>query len=183
MCGSDKKKDIAKHQNDNYMWEVNSYDFVAAYGKQKGKKIEEFKNYLPCKLSEFMAYLEDSGRVNISLECHDIKEITEKAASSVQGSDGGTGVEETRYEVKSTEDCLFLPKSVPAKSKPVKANAGSAMDFSQWNFKTRLHKLGRLKLVMTMHYDEEANSIIPVKPMVYLVAPIKMKKGDFVLLG
>ena len=88
-----------------------------------------------------------------------------------------------RSKVKSTEDRLFLPKSVLAKSKPNKGNAASAMDFSQWNFAARTHKLGRVKLVMTMHFDEEANSIIPVKPMVYLVAPIKMKKGDFVLLG
>ena len=88
-----------------------------------------------------------------------------------------------RSKVKSTEDRLFLPKSVLAKSKPNKGNAASAMDFSMWNFAARTHKLGRVKLVMTMHFDEEANSIIPVKPMVYLVAPIKMKKGDFVLLG
>ena len=83
LCGSDKKKDIAKHQNGNYMWEVNSYDFIAAFGKQQNKNIEEYKNYLPCKLSEFMAHLEDNGRVNISLECHAINEITEKPASSV----------------------------------------------------------------------------------------------------
>ena len=57
------------------------------------------------------------------------------------------------------------------------------MDFSQWDFPKRIHKFGRLKLVMTMHYDEEANSIIPVKPMVYLTHPIKMSKGTFVLLG
>ena len=78
---------------------------------------------------------------------------------------------------------MFLPKPVPAKSKPNKGNAASAMDFSQWDFKACTHTLGRVKLIMTMHYDDEANSIIPVKPMVYLVAPIKMKKGDFVLLG
>ena len=57
------------------------------------------------------------------------------------------------------------------------------MNISQWNFAARTHKLGRVKLVMTMHFDEEANSIIPAKPMVYLVAPVEMKKGDFVLLG
>ena len=31
-----------------------------------------------------------------------------------------------------------------------------------------------LRQAMTIHYDEEANSIIPAKPMLY---PIKMKKG------
>jgi len=115
------------------------------------------------------------------MECHEITEITvSAAASSVQGPPDGA---EIRYEVKSTEDCLFLPKPMPAKSKPSKANAASAMDFSQWNFPERTHKLGRVKLVMTMHFDEDANTIVPVKPMVYLTHPIKMKKGDFVLLG
>lgn len=98
-------------------------------------------------------------------------------------SAGPNDVEETRYEVKSSEDCLSLPKAVPAKSKPSKGNAASAMDFSQWNFPEHTHKLGRVKLMMALHHDEEANSIIPVKPMVYLTVPIKMKKGDFVLLG
>ena len=114
------------------------------------------------------------------MECHDIAEIKggpENPGPEVQGA------EEIRYEIKSTEDCLFLPKPVPAKSKPSRANAASTMDFSQWNFAERIHKLGRIKLVMTMHYDEEANTIIPVKPMVYVVHPIKMKKDSFVLLG
>ena len=78
---------------------------------------------------------------------------------------------------------MFLPKPMPAKKRVSKANAASAMDFSQWDFPKRIHKFGRLKLMMTMHYDEEANSIIPVKPMVYLTHPIKMSKGTFVLLG
>ena len=67
------------------MWEVDSYDFIAAFGTQKGKKVEEYKSYLPCKLSEFVAHVEDNGRVNLTLGCHDIQEITEQAASSVQG--------------------------------------------------------------------------------------------------
>ena len=182
LCGSERKKDIAKFKNEHYMWEVNSYDFVGAFGFQKGKAVEEYKHYRPSKLSEFMAHLEDKGRVNVSMECHSIKEITESTPASVQGP-SVPGSEEIRYEIKSTEDCLFHPKAVPAKNKPSRANAGSAMDFSKWIFKQATHKLGRVKLMPTMHYDEEANSIIPVKPMVYLTHPIKMSKGTFVLLG
>ena len=114
-----------------------------------------------------MAYLEDKGRAKVTLECHDIKEIKTSTPASVEGP-SVQGVEEVRYEIKSIEDCLFLAKSVPAKNKPSKANAASTMDFSQLDFPKRIHKLGRVKLVMTMHYDEEANSIIPVKPMLYL---------------
>merc|ERR1712039_1144758 len=72
LCGAEKKKEIAKFKQGNYMWEVNSYDFFAAFGEKKGKSHEEYKKYRPCKLSEFMAYLEDKGRVNISMECHRI---------------------------------------------------------------------------------------------------------------
>ena len=179
LCGSENKKIIAKNKNANYMWEVDSYDFEGAFGYVKNKSVEEFKDYRPSKLSDFMAYLEEKGKAKVSLECHDIKEIK---TSSVDGPPV-QGVEEVRYEIKSTEDCLFLAKPVPAKNKPSKANAASTMDFSQWDFPKRIHKLGRVKLVMTMHYDEEANSIIPVKPMLYLTHPIKMKKGTWVLLG
>ena len=136
---------------------------------------------MPCKLSEFMAFLEDKGRVNFGIECHVMKE------ESVQAGNPETlaavGAEATRFEIKSSEDCLFLPKALPAKAKPSKANAASAMDFAQWLFKQGSHKLGRLRVVPAMNFDEDSNSIIPVKPIVYLTAPIKMKKGDFVLLG
>ena len=45
LCGSERKKDIAKHRKDNYMWEVTSFDFIAAFGSQKGKQVEEYKDY------------------------------------------------------------------------------------------------------------------------------------------
>ena len=45
-----------------------------------------------------------------------------------------------------------------AKSMPIKAHVASAMNC-----------------------DREANSIIPVKPMVYLPVPVQMKKGNAVL--
>ena len=182
LCGTERKKDIAKFKNENYMWEVKNFDFEAAFGSQKGKSVDEYKNYRPSKLSEFMAHLEDKGKAKVTMECHEIKEIKESVPASVQGP-GVPGAEEIRYEVTSSEDCLFLPKTVPAKSKPSRANAASTMDFSQWNFAEGTHKLGRVKLMMTIHYDEESNSMIPVKPMVYLTHPIKMTKGSFVLLG
>ena len=183
LCGTERKKDIAKHKNQNYMWEMNSLDFLGAFSWQKNpKEIEPFKDHRPCKLSEFMTHLEDKGRVNFRIECHDLAEISESSGPTVPGQEV-SGTQVTKFELKSSEDCLFLPKPLPAKSKPSKANAASGMDLSKWNFPGRTHTDGRVKMEMAMSYDEEANSIIPVKPMVYLVAPVKMKKGDFVLLG
>ena len=117
--------------------------------------------------------MEDQGKAKFNIECHELQEITQQCQD----------VSEVTYKVKVSENCLFLPKALPAKSKPSKANAGSAMNFSQWNFKERQHNLGRVKMMMAMNFDEEANSIIPVKPMVYLTESIKMKKGQFILLG
>ena len=57
------------------------------------------------------------------------------------------------------------------------------MDFSKWDFKECIHKLGRVTVVMGMSFGEEATAIILVKPMVFLTAPIEMIEGDFVLLG
>ena len=174
ICGSDRKKDIAKHKAENYMWCVDNMDFLGVFACQKGKaETNIFNNHSPSKLSDFMRHLEDQGKAKFNIECHELQEITQ------QGQD----VSEVTYKVKVSENCLFLPKALPAKSKPSKANAGSAMNFSQWNFKERQHNLGRVKMMMAMNFDEEANSIIPVKPMVYLTESIKMKKGQFILLG
>ena len=37
----------------------------------------------------------------------------------------------------------------------------------------------RAKMEMAMHVDEEATSLIIVKPMVYLTVPAHMEKGNF----
>ena len=127
-------------------------------------------------------HLDDNRRVNFRIEWHDLTEISATSGPKVRGQeDQGTQV--TKLELKSCEDCLLLPKVLPAKSKPSKANAASAMDFVQWNFKERMRKFGRTRMEMAMHVDEEANSTSLVKPMVCLTVPVKMKKGKFVLLG
>ena len=78
---------------------------------------------------------------------------------------------------------MFLRKDLPGQSKPNEANAASAMGFSQWNFNERTRRWGRVKMRTAMNVDEEANSIIPVKPMVLLTVPVKMQHDKFVLLG
>ena len=40
-----------------------------------------------------------------------------------------------------------------------------------------------VQMLMAMHFEEDAKSIIPIKPMVYLTVPVKMKKGTSVRLG
>ena len=120
-----------------------------------------------------MAHLEDQGKVNFRIECHNLKEVTTEAE----------GQKVVLYEVEASEECLFLAKALPAKTKAVKANAGSLMTFASWDFKNLAHTAGRVRMVPGLAYDDEHNSIIPVKPVIFLTHPIKMKKGDVVRLG
>ena len=124
-----------------------------------------------------MSHLEDKGRVKYTIECHSLTETAGESGPAVPGQ------EVPSYQVKPSEDCLFLPKALPPKSKPSKGSAASAMDFSQWDFQKCTHNLGGVKMVVAMNFDEGANTIIPVKPVVYLTEPINMEKGDFILLG
>ena len=88
-----------------------------------------------------------------------------------------------KFEIGPSDDCLFLAKGLPPRSKVSKGNAASAMDLSKWDLPNLSHASNRIKMVMPLTYDSEHNAIIPGKPAVFLTAPIKMKKGDFVLLG
>eukprot|EP00972_Heterocapsa_arctica_P077335 11406090-Heterocapsa_arctica.AAC.1 len=134
---------------------------------------EPYKKFSPSTMSEFMAHLEDHGKINFKIECHSLKEVTTEV----------DGHEVTKYEVEAAEECLFLAKVLPTKTKAVKANARSLMKFSGWDFKNLTHQAGRVRMVPGLAYDEEHNTIIPVKPIIFLTHPIKMKKGDVVRLG
>ena len=37
LCGSETKKDIAKHNKETYVWELSDFDFIAAFGTQRGE--------------------------------------------------------------------------------------------------------------------------------------------------
>ena len=64
-----------------------------------------------------------------------------------------------------------------------KSNAVSCMDFSQWNFVDLTHKKARVKLIPSLSFSAELKSIVPAKPALYLIDPVKVKKGEVVLLG
>ena len=68
-------------------------------------------------------------------------------------------LEEERRQIKE-ENEAYLEWALMERRK---ANAASAMDCSQCVVSCCSHKLGRLKLVMAMHYAEEANAIILAK--------------------
>jgi hypothetical protein len=151
-----------------------SLDYEASFSTQKkGQDPEPYNKFSPATLSDFVAHLEDQGAINFCIACHNLKEITTEA-------EGQTVV---LYEVEASEECLFLAKALHAKTKAATANAGSLMTFAGWDFKNLTHTAGRVRMVPGLAYDYEHNSIIPVKPVIFLTHPIKMKKGDVVRLG
>ena len=112
-----------------------------------------------------MTHSEDKSNVNFRIDCHDPTEISEASGLAVPGIEAQCRQVST-LELKTSEACLLLPKALIGKSKPSKANAASAMDFSQWNGNERTHQVGRVNMSISMNLDEEANPIILVEPMV-----------------
>jgi len=132
-----------------------------------------WNKHQPAKLQEFLDHLESEGKTNIKMECHRLTETTKE----VQGQ------RSTTLQIAVEEDCMFLAKPLPKNTKPSKGNAGSAMTLDEWDFPQGVHKLGRLCLKECMVYDSDLNSIILMKPAIFLTVPVKMAKGDIICLG
>jgi hypothetical protein len=172
LCGSENAKDIAKHKAKQYLWDMKDSKFEAACSINLAKSGDEpFQGHKPCTLETFIKHLEDQNFHNFSIECHNLKEVKEK------------GSEVHSWSISNSEDCLFLARPMPAKGKVDKWNLGSKMSFAEWDFPNLTHKLGRLRLLPGICFKEECNQIIPVKPIIYLKHPVKVKKDQFVLLG
>ena len=124
-------------------------------------------------MADFLVDLEGKGKVNIKIECHKL----EDSQAEVQG------LPVTTYKISSVEDCLFVAKTLPPRVKMSKSNAVSCMDFSQWNFVNLTHKRGRVKLIPGLSFSDEHKAIVPVKPAMYVTEPVKVQKGEVVLLG
>ena len=98
--------EITKHKNQNFRWEIRSLDFVGVFSWQKKPDKEPDEDNRPCKLSEFTMHLEDKSMVNFRIECHDLTEFLETSAPGEEVQ----GTQVPKFELKSFEDCLFLPK-------------------------------------------------------------------------
>ena len=163
------------------MWVMKTVEYEAIFSSMLKDTETVFKDGKPCTLNAFLNHLDETGKVGVQVECHELKEVPK--ADAVQGSTQCDAVEGPVYEISCGEDCLFHAKALPARTKATKLNAGSTMDFSQWNFKDQVHKLGRLRLVPCLTHEGVANAIVPLKPAILLTHPVKVKKGDIVLLG
>ena len=60
--------DITKHNNHNYMWEMNSLDLVGVFSWQKTQDQEPYRDHRPCKLSEFMPHVVEKCRVKSRID-------------------------------------------------------------------------------------------------------------------
>ena len=86
------------------------------------------------------------------------------------------------YKIESVEECVFNPKPLLDKHKVNKANAGSRLNFAEWDFEKGTHTMNHIYMCMCLEFDESENTIKPARPGVFLVKPIKIKKGDITQL-
>ena len=176
LCGQEKKKDIARSKGKGFHYAITSMDFLASFTLTRASDKGAASSFplKPSKLGRFLYHLEEENFSGFSVECHTLTEET-------RASNGDA--EKCGYAIQVAEECIFLPKQLPQKQKVTKLTAGSAMDFSEWNFPQGTHSLGRLHFVMGLDFDEAENSIRPSRPGVWLTKPIKLRKATAVLLG
>ena len=174
FCGDEKKSEISKRKSKNYMWQMKDIQFIVSCSVVRStptnKEPEPFQNHKPTPVNDFLKFIENSGFHNYSVECHNLKEI------HVAG-------EEMAFGISNSEDCMFLSKPLPAKTAVSKFNLGSKMDFAEWDFPSLKHNLKRVYLVPGLCFEESVNTIVPVKPWIFLTKPVKLMKGQCVLLG
>ena len=87
--------------------------------------------------------------MNFRIECHDLNENSENSGLAAPEPDV-QGTQLTEFELMPFEDCLFSPQAWPANSKPIKANAASAVDFSQWKHQTAYAQVGPASMDIAM---------------------------------
>ena len=197
LCASTPadKKEMQRSRAKCFPFALNSMDYMATFSvcRSSTKPGQESKpfNPKPITLGTFVYYLEEQNFTAFTVECHTLKE-EKQAVAGVQGSgsaaqgSGSTPKEtQTNYVIQPTEECLFLPKGLPQnqKHKMTRFNAGSSLQHDEWDFQKGTHTKGLLQIVMSLEYNEEENSIIPLKPAVFLVDSIKVSKGKWYQLA
>lgn len=197
MCGTENKKDIARFKSKSIEWNMTSMEYRASFSiVQDNQKARPFP-VQPMQLGQFLYFLEEENFSGFGIECHSLAEGKDQGpgskdqapASKVQaeGKVQGPGSQESApsasYSIEQVEECIFLPKALATKMKMKKENAGSCLDFTLWDFPSMSHASGRVEIIMHLEFKESENTILPQKPGIYLKAPIKVKKGDFILLA
>ncbi len=166
-----EKRTIAKFKSKMQPVVLTSVESVAHFSLST-KKQDKFRT-APCCAKEFLTTLEELGFAGFTMECHNL-------VQSVQ-----QGQRSTAFTLQPSGECFFHPLAFPAKKEtvPKRDNVGSKMDFAKWTFPEGKHELGHVKLVPSWQFREEDNTILPAKPSVFLVKPLKVFKGEIFRIG
>ena len=61
-------------------------------------------------------------------------------------------------------------------------NAASSANLS-YNWETGIHQSGHVRILLSLEYSEERNTILPRRLKLHLVKPVKLFKGQVVKLA
>ena len=131
-----------------------------SFGHDLGRVVEFPISSAPSKLHDFLMWLETQGQVRMAMTQHDLrKNATTKS-----------------HEVSPRGNILYqlLQPDSARKEKPGEQNAGSLSRVAE------VTQSEDLKHVMRWKYNGKKKEIEPLRPGVYLKAPVKVKPGMFV---
>ena len=166
-----EKKTIVKNKSSMMPIEVKSTSYEGHWSMVTKKGSQAFKTK-PTSLLHFLEHLEDEGFASFTFECHKlVQKIVDVPLAGTRSS---------TFSVEPTSECYFHSFTFPDKrtSQPKQENFGSLMDFKQWDFPQGKHNAGHVKMVPAFAFNEDSNTIMPLKPHLFLVKPVKMANGQ-----
>ena len=180
LCDSTDKKDIAKNK-DKLPWKMTDTNYVASFtiATEKNPKADLVSfPASPQSLAAFLHHLHHLEKNSVANQTVEMHELT--YSQSPNPLDPGKMT--SSYTVKPIEDCYFLPQSVPKNVTVSQENAASSVNLS-YNWETGIHQSGHVRILLSLEYSEERNTILPRRPKLHLVKPVKLFKGQVVKLA
>ena len=144
-----------------FEWQMASPDYEAFFTTEPVFK-EAFTSNV-AKLSDFLHYLAENGKVDVRIECHKHKRVRPQ-----QDKDLAT------FEISASEKCGFRPKG---------SNNPKVQNMLTNITPTGLKESKYLKFVMRMKYVQEHAAIEPGRPALCLKKSLKFRKGVLLKLA
>lgn len=168
LTAEDDKHQIAKHKATGSPWYFDEdgakWCFTATAGGEP--KLGTVR--------EAFDFLEGEDHTDVKLECH---KVERQAKNNEDGS-------QVTWSIKNTEECLFVAMK-PKKNMQASQleTFASFMELKYFDLPKGTHKDGHVCVVQKAEYSVEDNCIIPGKPALLLVNPLKVQKDKIIKLG
>ncbi len=143
---------------------------IHAHGKGQDKwKVKR------APLQDLLDFMEGNQIVNPKFECHKV----ERALAMVDND------ESVAWKFSNSEECIFVPKPLPKNVKGELEGLGSAVGLTTFDLSTGFHPLGRVFLgnCAKPEFPEPSSAeVVPGKPGLGVVKPLRLKTGEVVAL-